>query len=384
MKKKKVLIAHATYGSGHKMVAEYICEYFKKNNYHEQLDIRIIDVMDYSNKLGDLSKDLFEKNFQLKGNLIFNTIYEFFDHRVTTIPYKFVTRALFSKDLEDYIVEFAPDILISSHFFGSIMMEIINQKYNMKVKIVTIITDYNSHQMWIKTKNNSTAYIVSNEIVKQQLINVGIEKDKIYPFGIPLSNKFKNVNCNVLEVKEAYNINNDKSTYLFFAGGGMGASFSYDYLKKILELRLNINMIFVCGNNEKLKNRVEYLVKNRSYENVTILGYTTDVFNLMYISDLVITKPGALILTEALELKKPLLLIPGNGGQENHNAKFIKRNGFGLYCSNPRKTCKVIQKLHNKPKLLEKYNYNLLNYQENNAIEKIYKLVMNLLSKEEM
>ena len=384
MKKKKVLIAYATYGSGNKTVAEYICEYFKKNNSKEELDIRIIDVLDYSNKLGDLSKNLFEKNFQLKGNFIFNTVYEFFDHRITTIPYKFITRTLFAKDLEDYIIDFEPDILISSHFFASIMMEILNQKYNIDTKIVTVITDYQSHQMWIKTKNKSAAYIVSNEIVKQQLIKDGIKKEKIYPFGIPLSNKFKNIICNVDEVKNNYNINNTKPTYLFFAGGGMGASFSYDYLKKILELRLDINMIFVCGKNEKLKNRAEYLVKNRAYQNVVILGYTNDVFNLMYISDLVITKPGALILTESLELKKPLLLIPGNGGQENHNAKFIKRNGFGTYCGNPRKTSKVIKKFFDKPKLLEKYNYNLLNCQENKSIEKIYKLVISLLYREDI
>ena len=197
MNKKKILIAYATYGSGHKTVAEYIYEYFKNNNTKEELDIRIIDVLDYSNKLGDLSKNLFEKNFQLKGNVIFNTVYEFFDHRLTTVNYKFVTRTLFAKDLEDYIIDFEPDILISSHFFASIMMEIINQKYSIDTKIVTVITDYQSHQMWIKNKNKSTAYIVSNEIVKQQLINDGIKKDKIYSFGIPLSNSFKNNICNI-------------------------------------------------------------------------------------------------------------------------------------------------------------------------------------------
>lgn len=383
MKKKKILIAYATYGSGHKTVAEYVYEYLIKNNIKDELDIRIIDILDYSNKLGDLTKNIFEKSFQLKGNFIFNTIYELFDHRLTTINYKFLTRTLFSKELEDYIIDFEPDIMISSHFFASIMMEIINQKYNIKTKIVTIITDYQSHQMWIKNKNKSTAYIVSNEIVKQQLINDGIKKEKIYPFGIPLSNNFRNVVCDIDVVKNNYNVNNNLSTYLFFAGGGMGASYSYDYFKKILELKLDINMIFVCGKNEKLKNRAEYLVKNRNYKNVLVLGYTNDVFNLMNISDLVITKPGALILTESLEMRKPLLLIPGAGGQENYNAKFIKRNGFGINCCNPRKTGKYVKKIYDNPKILEKYKYNLMNYEKNKSIDKIHKLVINLLKEED-
>ena len=116
-------------------------------------------------------------------------------------------------------------------------MEIINQKYNKNIKIVTIITDYKSHKMWIKNKSKSTSYIVGNEVVKQQLINDGIKENKIYPYGIPLSSKFKNNVCDVLEIKDLYEINNNKPVYLFFAGGGMGASFSYDYLKKMLELK---------------------------------------------------------------------------------------------------------------------------------------------------
>lgn len=381
--KKRILIAYASYGGGHKAVAEYVNEYLRKHDKDCSYDIRIIDVMDYANKIGDLSKTLFEKNFQLKGNLIFNTIYEFFDLRITTISYKFITRALFSKKLEDYIIDFNPDILISSHFFASIMMEILNRKYNKKIKIMTIITDYNSHKMWLKNRNKSSAYIVSNEIVKQQLINDGIKESKIYPYGIPLSSQFNEKVVDINQIKQSYEINNDYPIYLFFAGGGMGASFSYDYLKKILELRLPVNIIFVCGNNEKLKNRTEYLIKNRNYENVKVLGYTHDVVNLMNISSLIITKPGALILTESLELKRPLLLIPGNGGQENYNAKFIKKSGFGILCKNAKQTAKLIQKVYNNPKSLSKIKDNMLHYEGNKSTEKIYKLISKLLEEKE-
>lgn len=377
--KKKILIAHATYGSGHKMVAEYLYDYFKNHNKKNEFEIQIIDIMDYRNKLGDFSVKLFNKNFEYRSNAIFDTVYEIFDHQITTIPYKFITRALFTKELEDYIVDFEPDIMISSHFFSSIMMEIINRKYNTNTKIVTILTDYISHQMWIKNKNKSTAYIVSNEIVKQQLIKDGIKKDKIYPYGIPLSSKFKNVNCNAKEVKALYNINNNKPVYLFFAGGSYGSSFSYDYLKKILELRLDVNIIFISGKNEKLKDRVNYLIKNRDYKNVIVLGFSNDISRLMYIANLIITKPGGLNLTEALEMKRPLLLIPGNGGQENYNASFVKKNGFGVYCKSPQKAKRMIKKLYEKPRIIANYKNNLLHYKENNSTEKIYKLVIKLL-----
>lgn len=377
--KKRILIAYATYGSGHKMVAEYLYDYFKNHNCNDKCDIRIIDVLDYGNKIGDLSVKAFNRNFQFRSNVFSNIIYELFDHRLTTISYKFITRVIFTKELEEYIVKFNPDILVSSHFFASNMVEMINKKYHRNTKVITIITDYISHQMWIKNKNRSTAYIVSNEIVKQQLINDGIKKEKIYPFGIPLSSKFKNFTGDLSQIKKKYNIENNKPVYLFFGGGSLGSNFSYDYLKKVLELGLDVNIIFVSGKNEKLKNRAEYLVKNKNYQNVLILGFTNDVPNLMGIADLIITKPGGLNLTEALEMRLPLLLIPGNGGQENYNARFIKKNGFGVYCKTPKKTMKTLQKLYDKPKIIDNYKNNLLHYQENNSIEKIYDLVIKLL-----
>ena len=46
MEKKRVLITYATYGSGHKTVANYIYDYLKK---HSDYEIKIIDLMDYEN-----------------------------------------------------------------------------------------------------------------------------------------------------------------------------------------------------------------------------------------------------------------------------------------------------------------------------------------------
>ena len=378
---KKILIAYATYGSGHKMVAKYLYNYFKEQE-NPNLEVKIVNIMDYSNKLGDMSINLFNKNFEFRSNIPFNVVYEFFDHRLTTIPYKFITRTLFTDQLEDLIVDYNPDILISSHFFASIMMDIIKTKYNLNTKIITILTDYISHQMWIKNKNKSEAYIVSNEVVKRQLIKDKIKPSIIYAYGIPLSDKFKVVDFNKKEIKNEYGITNRKPVYLFFGGGTHGSSFSYNFLKSVLELRLDVNIIFVAGKNELLKGKVEYLVKVRDYKNVKVLGYTMDISRLMAISNLIITKPGGLNLTEALEMKKPLLLIPGNGGQENYNAKFVKRNGFGVYCHNPKKTQKMVYKLYHHPEIIDRFNYNLTNYKENDSTKKIYKLVLDMLTEE--
>lgn len=377
MKKKKVLITYATYGSGHKTVANYIYNYLEK---HSDYEVKIIDLMDYENIIGFLSKRAFENNFKSnKGHVIFTLFYEFFDNKATTLPYKLIAKSVFkNKKLKEDIVSFNPDLLISTHFFGNIMMGIFNKKGLTNTKIISIITDYKSHEMWLKDEKSIDALIVSNDIVKNELIEKGLNKHKIYSYGIPILENF-GLTENIDKIKKKYHVNNNKKTYLFFAGGSIGSSFSYNYLKKILEPRYDINIIFVCGKNEKLKLKVEKLVKNEDYKNVEVLGFSTEVHNLLAISDIVITKPGGISITECLEMKKPMILIPGNGGQERYNAKFVCKNGYGINCKSPEKLNKTIDRLIRRESIISNMNKNLADYGGNKSVEKIYNLSKKIL-----
>ena len=93
MEKYRVLITYATYGSGHKTVANYIYDYIQK---HSNYEIKIIDLMDYENIIGLISKKAFEQNFKHRtSSAIFSIIYELFDFKTMTLLYKSVTKSVF-------------------------------------------------------------------------------------------------------------------------------------------------------------------------------------------------------------------------------------------------------------------------------------------------
>jgi len=378
MKKKKVLITYATYGSGHKTVANYIYDYLVK---HSNYEVKVIDLMDYENIVGLISKKAFEQNFKSKvSSLIFSVVYTLFDNKPATIPYRQITTAIFkNKKLKDDIISFNPDLLISTHFFGHIVLGMLNKKKLTNTKIISIITDYKSHEMWLKDEKSLDAIIVSNDIVKNELVEQDIDSKKIYSYGIPIKENFSNI-TNINEIKEKYKVKNNKKTFLFFAGGSNGSTFSLIYLKRLLEESYDINIIYVCGKNEKIKNKAEKIVKKNNYQNVKIIGFSNEVNNLMNISDVVITKPGGISITEILEMKKPMLLIPGNGGNEIYNARFVCKNGYGLNCKTPRKLAKNVGKLIRRKNMLLKMNKNLNNYNDNKSIEKIYNLSKKILN----
>ena len=377
MEKKKVLITYATYGSGHKTVANYVYEYLNK---YSDYEIKIIDLMDYENLIGYISKKAFEQNFKHKSSIIFSLIYEIMDSKTTTIPYRQLTKAVFkNKKLKEDIISFQPDLLISSHFFGNIIVGMLNKKKLTNAKIISIMCDYVSHEMWLKDEKSVDAFIVSNDIVKKQLIDEKINAKKIYAYGLPLSERFKNIN-DITSIKVKYQVNNRKKTFLFFAGGSIGSSFSYEYLKKLLSKKYDINIIYVCGKNEKLKQKVQKLVAKNNYSNINVIGFSNEVNNLLNISDVVITKPGGLSITECLEMKKPMLLIPGNGGQEIYNARFICKNGYGINCKSPRKLTRCVGNLIYKKHLLNNMKIKLNSYGNNKSVEKIYNLTKKILN----
>ena len=369
--KKKILITYASYGSGHKTVANYIYEYFKE---HGDYDVKIVDVMDYASLIGKINLKLFNMIFKFQFSLPATIGYELSDNKIVTAPYKIYTKACLNKQLQKDFLEYNPDLLIATHFFGGIMMGSINKKYHTKTKIITIITDYCSNCMWIQNHKYEDYIIVSNEIVKKEVLKFGVDEKKICPFGIPLSSKFK-ITDDKEKIKLKYNIKNNKPIILFFGGGSMGSNFTYNYLKGLLKLKLDVNIIFVAGKNVELQNKVNDLVMKENTPNITVLGFTNDVSNLLNIATLVITKPGGLSVTEALEMKTPMILIPGNGGQENYNANYVTKNKFGLRVRTPFQLSRVMKKINNNPEIVQNMYNNLKNQEENKSIEKLFNLV---------
>ena len=370
--KKKILIAYASYGSGHKTAAEYIYNYFLE---HADYEVKIVDVMDYASLIGKINLALFNLSFKHQNSLM-NTIgYEISDNKIVTSPYKQITNVCVKKEIKQDFLEYNPDILIATHFFGGIIMGQLKKKYHLKTKIITVITDYQSNCMWLQNNKMEDYFIVSNEIVKKDLLKFNIPEEKICPFGIPLSSKFKNVDKDKNKIKYKYNIKNNKPIILFFAGGSMGSMFSYKYLKALLKLNLNLNIIFVAGKNVELYNKCNKYLKQENIKNTTLLGFTNDVTNLLNIATLVVTKPGGLSVTEALEMKTPMILIPGNGGQEIYNAKFVTKNKFGVRTYNTYNFAKTIKKIMENPKLIQKMYQNLKKHEKNQSVEKLFNLV---------
>ena len=282
----------------------------------------------------------------------------------------FFKRFIINNDLIKIYKDFNPDIVISTHFFGNNIASYLNKKKIINSKIITVVPDYKAHKFWLSSKDSDEIFVVANEIVKNEMIKRGCMSSNIYPFGLPYNEK-KLINlASKKSIYEKYNISLNKHIILFFAGGSYGRENTIKYLKILSKLNLNYEILFICGKNENLEIKTKNMFINN--ENVKILGFINNIYELIDIADLVITKPGGATITECLEMQKFMLLLPGMGGQEEYNAKFVCKNNYGLLVNNRLTFILFIKKYLKNDLYKNIYNNNKI---KNNSLSKIKKLV---------
>lgn len=370
--KKRILIPYATYGSGHKTIANYIKNYFEENGEYE---CKTIDLINYSIPvLGSFSKKLSEFLMTSLPN-IWSLIYFIFDNKLTAYISGKINLKLFdNKKLRKEISNFNPDITIATHFFGSDIINYYNKIGITNSKLVTIITDYKSHDFWLNVVKGTDAIVVSSLEEKIHLVKKGYKLKQIYTSGIPICmDTLDDLEKN--ELLKKYKCDNKKVTILFFVGGGNGALNNLIYFKEMLKNNYNANIIFVAGRNKEAERKAKTYLKKYRNKNVKILGFVNNVNELYKISDIVITKPGGAQITECMLFNKPMILIKSNGGQEIYNRRYLTRNGYALWAKNKRTFDVALQNLIYNEKERDKIIKNINKINKKKSMEKLYKIV---------
>ena len=267
---------------------------------------------------------------------------------------------LMAKKLLKLLRGYSPDIIISTHPFGSQMVSYLKRKALIDCKLATIMTDFAPHEQWLVGKEQVDYFFVSHEKMRQELIDDNIPAEKVFATGIPISKRFL-MTYNREEIMNSFNLNLDKKVILFFGGGefGLGREQTIKILKSFITHSSNHQIVAISGKNEKMKESFEKLVSELHAEDIVkVLPYTTQVPELMSISDIVVTKPGGLTSTESLASRLPMVLINPIPGQEEENAQFLENAGVGIWL-NPKENCdEIITELLNDENKLNQMRKN--------------------------
>lgn len=305
---KKIIIFYASYGGGHLSAAKSIKQYLEEN--YSNLELEIIDCMKYVNKTIEklttgAYREMAKKAPKLWGK-VYSSSKKGLLSKISTDSNK-----LMSRKLNKLLQEKKPDLVISAHPFSSQMVSYLKSKGKFQCKLVTVMTDFAMHKQWLIGHEYTDHVFVSNEHMKQDVVDFGVDEKKVHVTGIPMSDRFFR-NFDKSKIYEEFHLDPNKKVILFFGGGefGLGKDRTVQVLKAIFEKVPNYQVVAVAGKNLKLKESFEQLaLECNAKDRVCVLGFTDNVPELMSISCSVVSKPGGLTTTESLASHLPMLII---------------------------------------------------------------------------
>ena len=372
---KKILIFYASYGGGHLNAAKSIKQYIDEN--YPEYEAELIDCMKYVNKPIERITTAAYREMAKKIPWAWGKMYN--DSQKESIMHiTSKTSAFFAIKMLKLLREKNPELVISTHPFGSQMCSYLKRKGKISVKVATILTDFAAHDQWILGHEFINYYFVSNEKMKKYLISKNIPENSIFITGIPISNRFLKI-YDKKEILNTLNFSENKKTVLFFGGGafGLGESHTVNIFRTLVQNFDNIQIIAISGKNKKMNEIFLNIVKeNHKEDEIKVLEFTDKVPELMSISDFVVSKPGGLTTSETLASGLPIIVIDPIPGQEEENAKFLEANGAGIWIKDDESALDIFQNIINNQVKLNEMKKNAENLAKRHSTENVCKILL--------
>lgn len=345
----RVMIATVTAGAGHMQAAAAMEEAWKSARPKDQL--QRFDVLEFTPKL--YRKAYVEGYIRLVEHApeLWAMVFKKTDNPTLVRKLTRFRRALgrlTANSFMRHLRQFDPDLVLCTHYMP---LEIVGRlKADAASKsgpfAVSIVTDFEAHALWMEPSVD--LYCVAAEETKARLVARGAAKENVAVTGIPISARFSQP-LETPAIRKRMGLRDDLPTLLVLSGGfGMGPV--SEILGELNKLTTPIQVIVVCGRNEEL--RRELATQDRRYP-AHVLGFVSNMQDLMAVATLVISKPGGLTTSEALAMGKPLFVLNPVPGQEAANSDFLLEHSAAAKANRIEDLPFRLEKLLNSSKLTD-------------------------------
>ena len=373
--KKKYLLLYLNSGGGHLAPAKSIANCIDNLSEHS-IEPVLIDGFEKANKtIQYLVEDGYRK-LQSGGKWFYTFLYAIYHIPIITFINDLVLASSITPNLEKRILEENPGKIIIFHFFLIRPVYRIIKKNRLNIQVFTIVTDpFTAHPFWFINKRQH--FILFSERLKKHALKIKVLEANLHVFPFILDEKFSIPIPaeNILSLKKQYGFDPKKKMVLIF-GGGDGIPNG----KKILELLLNphidLNIGIVSGKDEELFNDAMELKKRYEFPNIQVFGYVDFIYDLLNISDFVITKAGASATMEILHLKKIPIIIDYIWGQEKGNMEYIRDNNMGIFERDITKIPSILNELLNNKEKQQSFISNIESEELKIGTEEVTKFIL--------
>lgn len=342
----RILIATVTAGAGHLQAAAALEEAWRHARPNDEL--KRVDVLDFVPRL---QKKVYVEGYvkliehapELWGMIFKKTDNPKLVRKITRFRRAFAKQT--NRRFVKYLTAFSPEIVLCTHYLPvEIMGHLKSERTARHPFTVCVVTDFEAHALWMDQAVD--LYCVAADETKASLVARGVAAANVSVTGIPIGARFSS-HPNARAVRKQYGLRDDLPVLLVL-GGGFGMGPVAQILGALDRVEHTLQSLVVTGRNEAL--RRELACQNFKHP-TNVLGFVTNMHELMAVADLAITKPGGLTTSEALAMGCPLFILNPIPGQESANSDFLLERGAAVKVNRVEDLAYRVEQLVKAPKL---------------------------------
>lgn len=327
----KILVLSASVGAGHLRAAEAVelaLRELAPDDHVQNLDVLTLTNGMFRKLYGSAYLDLVNKMPHVLGYF-----YDFLDRPVTSQKKSDALRKMAQRMNLGKFLKFLRatpwDVVVNTHFLPAEMIAGLKAKGEFPAPHLTVTTDFETHRLW--SNEPCDHYFTATPEGACYLEHWKVPSGRSTVTGIPIHPRFSKRPSRD-ECRAKHGIGSDRPVVLQLAGG-FGVGPIEQILDSLCKIEQPLELIVVTGRNTELKEKLDSK-KLPERHRVKILGFTTEMDELMTAADLIVTKPGGLTTSEALACGAVIAVVNPIPGQESRNSDFLLEHGAAIKINN--------------------------------------------------
>jgi processive 1,2-diacylglycerol beta-glucosyltransferase len=328
---QRILVLSASVGAGHLRAAEAVTLALRQ--LAPEATVANVDVLDYTNAA---FRKLYARAYLDLVNqapYLLGYFYDLMDQPTSAEHKRDRLRVLVERLNLRALLRFLKaepwDIVVNAHFLPAEMIAALRKREELTTPQLTVTTDFETHRLWVNQPCDH--YFTATEEGAINLQHWGVPAGDITVSGIPIHPAFSQPKDRC-ECLASQGLEGKRPVVLQLAGG-FGVGPVEQLFASLLAIDVPLELVVVAGRNEELKARLEKIVPPAQHR-VKVLGFTTQMDELMAVADLVVSKPGGLTTSETLARGAAMVVVNPIPGQESRNSDYLLENGAAVKINN--------------------------------------------------
>ncbi len=386
-RKPKILVMHASVGSGHRAAAEAIAHALRDEVASgskatpwqpDGIDVEVLDSLDFARFPIDGNKTA--SGFVGPTRPFYDVFWRyFFTGRILWNGGQQWLRVMFPK-FANWVRDNQPAAIVCTHITAANIAVGARRKLRMDFPILCVPTDYEVEGQWPHIYTD--LFCAANRYMAETLRARRIPEKRILVTGIPVNPSFSQEHDRE-SARRKWGFDDRTKAALVLAGAKLPKPYlrlreTLDKLLPHLSNFPDMKFMFVAGNDEAYAASLRRNVSLQGVDNVEVLGYVDDMPELMTACDFTICKAGGLTVTECLCARNPMVLVGKAYGQEKANVRMLTSRGAALHVQTWRELLETIYYIDKDETMLDSLLCNVEMVRLPNAARDIAKATLEM------